>query len=738
MQALVAALLRLNILLRRAVERAEMAFGVKPGEDPFRRLYVEREEVDRVLDGESPSVSIDPVDARDPGLMEDPLFERLVRRFPGFDGVDYFILLLALAPEFDSAYEWVIAYLHDDVTRPRPTIGLAVSLFPPADRTAVLQRLSSVEPLLQFRLIELIDSPENRAGILGRVVRVDEQVVRWLLEMGGLDRRLATVATLTSPAIPLRDAGISTPTRVALERLSQSSDDPSPLRLYLHGADGATRQHVAEAVAGRMKKRLLTVDASRLLEGERLSGETARILVREAEWFDNLLFLDNVDLFHGAERRRDWDQLMLLIARHSCPVIAAGTRGLAPGTTHAVWFLPLDLSASSADDRVVQWQGALDALPIKQISDLEIAKLADRYVLTRTQIEQAALAADGIARWRSAARRASSEPGPTYEDFAHAARVQGSQELETLTHRIVPGVTLDDLVVPDDLRNQLGEIVARVQHRHWVLVEWGFGQRQSYGNGVNALFAGPSGTGKTMAAEAIAHEIGKFLYKIDLTSVVSKYIGETEQRLERIFCEGEAAQAVLFFDEADSLLGKRSEVKDAHDRYANLEVSYLLQRMERYDGLILLATNLPGNLDGAFLRRMSAIVHFAPPTATARRTLWEKVWPERAPLADEPGFALDYDFLAQRFELTGGAIRNAALAAAFNAASRRVHRLVTMADVLRGVQREFQKLGQAVSDAELGLPLFNEPASHSPAVPGLAFDDPEEPLAILCGPEGKP
>lgn len=260
---------------------------------------------------------------------------------------------------------------------------------------------------------------------------------------------------------------------------------------------------------------------------------------------------------------------------------------------------------------------------------------------------------------------------------------------------------------------------------------------------MNALFTGPSGTGKTMAAEALARFIGKDLYRIDLTSVVSKYIGETEQKLEQVFRSAEATQAVLFIDEADSLLGKRSKVKDAHDRYANLEVSYLLQRMERYDGLILLATNLAGNLDDAFLRRMAAVVHFQRPSVEERRRPWRKAWPTNqygrvtVSVDPRPGFALDSDFLAERFALTGGNIRNAVLAAAFSVAARKHHPFVTMHDVLLGVRREFQKLGQTMTARELGLDLFEVPP---PAPSGATRPAPAAPSAVtsveyagMCG-----
>lgn len=731
-----AGLQMLDALLRPAVAKAETAFGVKPGEDLFRRLYVERDEVDRVLGRDFQEHFFSASTLCDERVKNDDLFRELANRFPGFDAADYLLLLLAFAPEFDSEYEWIIAYLHDDVSRLRATIELAVSLFAAADRGQILERLVDVAPLLRHCLIELTEPPDNRSGVLGRVMKVDEQFSRWLLGMKGLDRRLAGAASLTDAATSLRDVPLGHAIRTSLERWTDANGERTCLRLYLYGADAVTRTEVAAALAQTLAVRRLTVDTSRLFAGERPGAETVRILMREAEWFNNLLFLDNVDLFHHADRQRDWELLMAAIVQHPGPVILAGARAQAPATSQAVWFMPLELAAPDADERLQVWGDSIKALPAQRIGATDMARLADRYPLTPAQISQATLAADAAARWRCAAGMTSEAPGPTYEDFAHAARLQGSHELASLTQRIVPRMTLDDLVVTFEVREQLGEIVARVQHRHWVLVEWGFGQRQTYGNGVNALFAGPSGTGKTMAAEAIAQEIGKFLYKIDLPSVVSKYIGETEQRLERIFAEAEAAQAVLFFDEADSLLGKRSEVRDAHDRYANLEISYLLQRMERFDGLILLATNLPGNLDDAFLRRMSAIVHFSAPAAPARRALWERVWPRHAPLASEPGYAIDYDFLAENFELTGGGIRNAALSAAFNAASRRACRFITMSDALFGVEREFRKLGQALSEDELGLRQFKQPPTEPPDSSELALEfDRQESLAVLCATE---
>jgi SpoVK/Ycf46/Vps4 family AAA+-type ATPase len=245
------------------------------------------------------------------------------------------------------------------------------------------------------------------------------------------------------------------------------------------------------------------------------------------------------------------------------------------------------------------------------------------------------------------------------------------------------------LIIPEEPLGQLRDICAQFTHRRRVLQEWGFGRKLPYGTGITVLFAGPSGTGKTMAAEIVANEVGLDLYKIDLAVVLSKYIGETEKNLDKIFTAAEQANAILFFDEADALFGKRSEVKDSHDRYANLEISYLLQKMEQFEGIAILATNLRQNLDEAFVRRLAFIVQFPFPDETMRRQIWAGIWPTSVPLAED----VDLDTLAKQLRLSGGNIKNVALSAAFLAAAD--GQIVTRDHIQHAAQREFQKMGKS-------------------------------------------
>ena len=323
------------------------------------------------------------------------------------------------------------------------------------------------------------------------------------------------------------------------------------------------------------------------------------------------------------------------------------------------------------------------------------AILANQFVLSGRQIQDAVSEAIGRAALRPPEQATLSR-----EDFSSAARAQSNQGLRQLAQKIEMLYTWDDIVLPPRAMQQLYEVCAAVKYRHIVLAQWDFEHKLALGKGVNILFSGPSGTGKTMAASIVAHELERDLYKIDLSNVVSKYIGETEKNLSRIFHEAQASNAILFFDEADALFGKRSEVKDAHDRYANIEVAYLLQKMEEYTGIVILATNLSKNLDDAFARRMQHTIEFPFPDPASRERIWRGMFPKKAPLASD----IDFGFLARQFDLTGGNIRNIALASALMAAEEGSQEgkgskdiAIRMEHLIIATARELQKLGKMPS-----------------------------------------
>jgi SpoVK/Ycf46/Vps4 family AAA+-type ATPase len=277
-------------------------------------------------------------------------------------------------------------------------------------------------------------------------------------------------------------------------------------------------------------------------------------------------------------------------------------------------------------------------------------------------------------------------------DLYAGAQAHANLQLGTLARRIVPRFGWDDLILPPEQITQLREMSQRLRFSHVVQDEWGFGDHMPNSSGISALFAGDSGTGKTLSAEVIAKDLGLVMYKIDLSAVVSKYIGETEKNLNTIFTTAQSSNAILFFDEADALFGKRSEVKDARDRYANIEIAYLLQQIEAYDGVVIMATNFRQNLDDAFTRRLDFLVDFPFPDAEYRQRLWEAHFPPRTPMADD----VDFGEVAQRYRLAGGNIRNVALAAAYLAAAN--GRVVTREHIRSAVRREHQKMGRLIED----------------------------------------
>jgi SpoVK/Ycf46/Vps4 family AAA+-type ATPase len=310
------------------------------------------------------------------------------------------------------------------------------------------------------------------------------------------------------------------------------------------------------------------------------------------------------------------------------------------------------------------------------------ADLGRRFRLTPGQIRDAVTSAalEVLAR---------EEPAQLeMRDLWRAARRQSQHRLGELAVRIEPRATWGDLILPADRLAQLREICSQVRYQHDVFDLWGFGRKSSRSRGVSALFSGPPGTGKTLAVEVMAGELELELYKVDLSGVVSKYIGETEKNLSRIFQEAETSNSILFFDEADALFGKRTKVSDAHDRYANIETSYLLQRMEAHDGIVILATNLRENMDDAFTRRIRFVVDFPFPDAESRRRIWPGHFPSQAPVSPD----IDLDYLARELKIAGGTIRNIVLNAAFLAAGD--GRSIDMRHVSHAIRREFEKMGK--------------------------------------------
>ena len=685
---------RLDTLIGRAIKAAEAVHGPGASTDPYRGLYVSLEEATQML-GRAPSAPL--LTGSEPfetsalqGVWDQPSpFARLANAF-GLTPFDLDVTLFAVAPEMDLRYERLYAYLQDDVTRRRPSIDLVLNVLCASSAEKLFRQahFTAEAPLLHNGILEFNPEPNgSNPVLLARSFRLDDQVVAFLLGRDVLDPRLGPWRP-TGPDTRL-DRPLPDEATLALAALvKEAAASRRPLRLYFHGPPGVGKSLAAESVAIEAGASLLAIDLDAALRGSPDFAATIAAAFRHAALHESMLYFNGVDTLAAPERileRRRFDELL---AEHPGAVVLVGASAPEVGGWEAHGAISVAFPFPDFWRRRSVWQAETEAAGV-EVGPEELDALADRFRLAPGQICRAVAAGISEGRWRNALASGGQANATLTVDFFAAARAQSGKDLAAMARKIEPRYRLEDLVLPEDQKEQLKELERRVSYRHAVYDGWGFDAKLSLGKGTSALFCGPPGTGKTMAAEVMASGLQVGLYKIDLSQVVSKYIGETEKNLDRIFEAAHSANAILFFDEADALFGKRSEVKDAHDRYANIEVSYLLQKMEEYEGIAILATNLRQNLDDAFVRRMQAIVEFPFPDEEHRLGIWKGIFPAAAPLDSD----VDFRVLARDVRLAGGNIKNIALAAAFYAAA--AGGSIRMEHLLLASRREHEKMGRS-------------------------------------------
>jgi hypothetical protein len=689
-----AELKRVDILIADGVRRFRAA-----QDDPYRGLYISDADVDDLLrslarEGEprAPETreALIRLDAAIAGRLSaqvepDMLRLRRLARLFGLGALDCDILLVCLAPEVSLKYEKLFAYLQDDMTQRRPTVDLALELLCESlpERMAARARLEPDAPLRRAALVECFDeSAAGRSALPARRLRLDPRVAAYLLGSDAVDDRLRAWVELV-PA--RRPASGSRELELYLGRAERVLRAEGPALLRLVGSGAGLRRRWAEALCARLGLTMLAVDCAALEPRGEEAAALLRLVAREARLQDAAVYFDEAGAApQGAARR-----VIAEIARERLAFAACREEAEADAYLSNRAPPPIAVAPPAPDERARLWREALGEGAAAEVVS-EIPALAAQFRFGGEEIAELAQAARVGALWRGATESAAA-------DLFESCRERSRPRLGTLARRAAAHRDWRDLVLPEDAHRQLREICDGARHRAQIMETYGFGRKSPGGRGLSVLFAGPSGVGKTLAAEVMAQDLGLDLYRIDLSAVVSKYIGETERNLAQVFGAAEEASAILFFDEADALFGKRSEVQDAHDRYANVETSYLLQRMEDYRGISILATNLRRNMDDAFTRRIAHIVQFPAPEPAERLRLWRGVFPEETPRADD----LDFEFLAQAFTLTGANIKTIALTAAGFAAAERGS--VAMRHLVRATRREFQKLGKTVPAAEFGV-----------------------------------
>jgi hypothetical protein len=585
----------------------------------------------------------------------------------GLSAFERTIVTVCAAPELDGQFGELLATVQGHPDRCAPTFGLCLGAFAQAHWSALLPGA----PLRYWHLIELGPGPLTAAPL-----HIDEWLLHVLTGAGGLDQRLAPVMTPLPATGPLPGSAEG-----AVAALTAAWLRPGPLSaVMLRGAGRQSRRAIVAAACDRLGWQPYVLSAADLPAAAAEQDTLVRLWQRGAMLDGAALLVECHDTDDaGVDNRLD-----RCLDRLTTPCAVAATDGRRTGKRPA---LTVDAPKPSRAEQRAIWAHTLGDDRRFAALNGSLDPIIDQFDLEPANIEAAA------------AHALNDAPGPAGESdpgslIWAACRRTTRGGLDQLAQRLESTASFDDLVLPDPQRAQLGDILTHIRQRHRVYHEWGMAGPALRGLGVSALFAGPSGTGKTLAAEVLANTLALDLYRIDLSQVVSKYIGETEKNLRRIFEAATDSGAVLLFDEADALFGKRSEVRDSHDRYANVEISYLLQAMESYRGLAVLTTNMRGALDSAFLRRLSFVVTFPFPNAAQRAEIWRRAFPPATPTQ-----GLNITKLAQ-LTVAGGNIRAIALHAAFAAAEAGVP--VGMREVRHAAVAEYAKLERPLSDAEIG------------------------------------
>ncbi|MBN2532166.1 MAG: AAA family ATPase [Spirochaetales bacterium] len=705
-------LLLVDLLIQAEVVRFRSVYQEE--QQKFKGLYISEQEVDELLKGNTPgykwTMSPNEVDEEYESLIGAiKSFSQKVRekienslqkgmrlnlielsKIFTLTSREIDILCICLAPHFHTKYRKLFAYLQNDVTKKNPQVDLIVNLLSDSfeDKLSYWKYFSAQSPLFKNKLLEYIEDPyDTNKPLLSREIKVNNRIVGFLLESSYIDDDLAVVARLYKSDENLADIALREETYAKLQNFRsyyKQNLDKNNFIFSFYGPHGSQKLEVASSLCSELGILLLEVDLLALHYSSITFEYGMDLFLRESKLIPAALFLKNCDFLFAENSEESYLRryFIMELDKNGWLTFLGSEKPLQiQGELENQKYIEIHLPVPSYIERKLIWEQFLSAQSLAD--NIDIKEIAGRYNLTRGQIRDVVSTADTFALWRSPDSAQIEQ-----KDLREACSLLSNKNLQKLAVKIVSIHTWSDIILPEDVVKNLKEIADMVKYKHIVYSEWGFDRKLSLGKGVSALFYGEPGTGKTLAAEVIARDLSMEIYKIDISTVVSKYVGETEKNLHKIFTEAETSNAILFFDEADALFGKRTEVKDAHDRYANIEVSYLLQKIDEYTGLVILATNFSKNIDEAFERRLHFAIHFPFPDEASRLQIWMNIFPGETPLAEE----IDFKYLANKLPVAGGHIKNIALQAAFFAAESGGK--LTMEHIMRASRREFDKMGR--------------------------------------------
>jgi len=725
-------LARLDLILLQL--QASKTTGYRRGDDPFSGLYVSDSEAEALLENRESMIvakgklanysdriltkelEIQQKVLKSLELAMEPRLFRLARCF-SLNRLEMDAILICAASELDPKYERLFGYLQDDLTRKFPSVGLVQELLCKTFEDMIESRkfFLPTATLLHNRILEIAADREDIPKIAS-ALRLNPNILSYILgeEDGcGEDKsiEISECIKFKSEDSGFGESKLEDPDCKGSEfeenraSLLESVRIPEKIRssvknligylekeggigvCILQGPYGSGKKAVAKAICESVGLGFLKIDLLPLASNSTDIVDVLSWPLQKAVLESRAVYITGLDLLPANEPRTQQIKVGLekAISSFSGFVMLSCLDNMELAREIQRSAFTIFMPVPEFPDRKSMWLQELG----EQLEEKDIDELASKFVFTSGQIEDAVSAARNIAVLEG---RDSLEK----EHIYRGSREQASRKLSALSTRINTELSRAELVLPDDKMAQLCDVKNFIRNKGAVYYEWGFSQKLSLGKGMNILFSGTSGTGKTLAAGILARDLGLEIYKVDLSSIVSKYIGETEKNINKIFEEAREINAILFFDEADAIFGKRSEVKDSHDRYANIEVSYLLQKMEEHEGIVIMATNLSNNIDEAFVRRMHFIVEFPFPDEAGRQRIWKSLLPAEAPLGDD----VDFQFLASRFKLAGGNIKNILMAAAFMAADSTG--VINMEHLIKATVNEYKKVGLICNQSDFG------------------------------------
>jgi len=581
------------------------------------------------------------------------------------------IISIVLAPLLDNKYKKIYAYLQDDLNQKEASVYLVALLLSEGEteKTDIYAHFQSQSPLLTFKIIEV-----------GAVLKISESVQSFLFGHYQLDSKVADFSRLIAP---VENKKQSADAEKKIDIITKGLAEQKRFLIHLYGESATDKERIAMEISSALGYGLLKVDMSLILEYVDTLDGVIEVLFRESILSGTLLYFDNYDIFTKHPKFSISQSILVkkLDALSWLSFISSKEQiKPLPVSNGQLWY-EISTTVGSVEENALYWKRGLKKIGF-DLSDQKCENLTYLFQFTTEQIEHILQQLEtqmffGIEIDESV--------------IYQMCRKNISSTLKELAQPFESGATLEDIVMQKEQKELMRGISTHYKHQIKVFEEWGFNKHyQSHGIGV--LFTGSPGTGKTMAASILANELGLDIYRIELSQVISKYIGETEKNLSKIFEEARKSGVILFFDEADAIFGKRTETKDSHDRYANIEVSYLLQKIEEYDGLVILASNFRQNIDEAFVRRMRFIINFPFPDKEMRALIWKQVFPKNAPLEKE----IDFSLLSQKFALSGANIRNIALFSAFFAAEQEEQ--IQMKHIVQGLKIELTKIAKKIAE----------------------------------------